>query len=407
MSPRVALLTRALRCGGVSTFLFRLGRELAARGCEVEIVTTEGRGEWFDLAASHGLRPQSIYGAGWNPAGLHARRVGRHLRERDYDAILLNHALHAQVALGMLSDRAFVVPILHNDIEEIVQVGLGNPAAWNVAVAVSPRLLEIARARRPERSSTMIPHGIEIPEEAPVWIERKQEARPLRLAYVGSVEAGRKGVMLLPEILRGARDRGCDAHLAIAGGGPDQRILAGRFTALGLSDRVKWLGIVEPQQIRLLLQDAHILLLPSRHEGFGLVLIEAQAHGCVPIASRLPGITDFAVADGRTGFLVAPDDGAAMVEGIVLLDRDRNAWGSMAREGVEEARTRFPAGRMGEEYMRLILEGLEGRYPLAGRRDRLPSIDRDLLTWRGALPTYLLVALRRARGMLRRFAGFA
>ncbi len=407
MSLRVALVTRALRCGGVSTFLFRLGRELAARGCEVEIVTTEDRGEWFDLAASRGLRAHSVDGAGWNTPGLHARRVGRHLRERDPDAILLNHAFHAQVALGMLSDRAFVVPILHNDIEEILHVGLGNPMAWNVAVAVSPRLLDLARARRPGRPSTMVPHGIEIPEETPDWIERKREARPLQLAYVGSVEAERKGVLLLPEILRGARDRGCDAHLTIAGGGPDQHTLAGRFSALGVSDRVEWLGVVEPRRVDLLLQDAHVLLLPSRHEGFGLVLIEAQAHGCVPIASRLPGITDFAVADGRTGFLVAPGDGAAMVEGIVRLDCDRNMWGTMAREGAEEARVRFPTDRMGEEYMRLILEGLEGRYPLAARRSGLPSIDRDLLTWRDALPPHLLDALRRVRAALRRLAGFA
>jgi glycosyltransferase involved in cell wall biosynthesis len=394
---RVALLTRAVRCGGVSTFLFRLGRELTALGFRVEIVTTEERGEWFDLAAAHGLRPSSIEGARAAPPWMHARRVGHHLRERGDDAILLNHAFHAQAALGMLQDRVFVVPILHNDIEEVVRVGLGNPAAWNVAVAVSPGVQEIARGRRPERPIERIAHGIAIPGETPARIERKREERPLRLAYVGAIEHQRKGVLDLPPILRGLRDRGVEVRLTIAGAGPDRRRLEAGFASAAVGDRVEWLGAVEPSRVREILMDAHILLLPSRHEGFGLVLIEAQACGCVPIASRLPGITDFAIDDGGTGILIDPAGPAGAANAVERLDRDRARWRNMAEAAFERTRERFEVGRMGSDYARLIRQGLDGRYPLARPRSELPPIDRDLLTWRGALPPRLLAALRRLR----------
>jgi glycosyltransferase involved in cell wall biosynthesis len=407
VNPRVALVTRALRCGGVSTFLFRLGRELAARGCDVEIVATEEKGEWFDLAAARGFRVTYVEGATGTPPKIHAAKVGRFLRESRPDVVLLNHAFHAQVALGMLHDSTFVVPILHNDIEDVVHVALGNPAAWNVAVAVSPRMLEIATERRPDRPNRLIAHGIEIPADTPAWIDRKAAARPFHLIYVGSLETGRKGVLALARIAASLPDRGRPFHLTIAGDGPDRWRLAEALQAETSLGSIEWLGAIEPERVRDKLADAHVLLLPSRHEGFGLVLIEAQACGCVPIATRLRGITDFAVEDGRTGRLfdigdagaaaAAATPAAAAAAMIEQLDLDRDAWHAMARTGYDSACERFEISRMGDAYAQLIEDGLAGRYPLPAPRGGLAPIDAEMVTWRDALPPRLLAFLRRVR----------
>jgi len=47
-------------------------------------------------------------------------------------------------------------------------------------------------------------------------------------------------------------------------------------------------------------------------EGLGLVLLEVQANGCVPVATKLPGISDYAVEEGVTGLLTPEGDAAAL-----------------------------------------------------------------------------------------------
>lgn len=397
MNPRVALVTRSLRCGGVSTFLFRLGRELIDHGCTVELVATEERGDWFDLAVSRGFQTTCVEGAATTPVRRHAGKVGAYLRDRNFDAVLLNHAFHAQAALGMLRETTFVAPIIHNDIEEVLRVGLGNPAAWNLAIAVSPRMLELAEGRRPDRPRTLIAHGIEIPSEAPAWIDRKAGASPLQLIYVGSIETERKGVMTLPRIARSLLDRGRRFHLTIVGGGPDTGRLTAGMRDAGCNEMVEWLGTIEPERVRDRLAESHVLILPSRHEGFGLVLTEAQACGCVPIATRLPGITDFAIEDGRTGRLFEVDDAGAAVSMIEQMDAHREGWRAMATSGHEMARERFEVSQMGSAYLQLIEDGLAGRYPLPGPRRERPAVDPEMLTWRDALPPRMLAILRRLR----------
>ena len=55
---------------------------------------------------------------------------------------------------------------------------------------------------------------------------------------------------------------------------------------------------------------AHVLLMPSDMESFGLVALEAMACGVVPVATRVGGVPEL-VTDGEDGYLEAPGDIAA------------------------------------------------------------------------------------------------
>jgi hypothetical protein len=108
-----------------------------------------------------------------------------------------------------------------------------------------------------------------------------------------------KGV---PVLLR-AMARVHGSRLLVAGSGPEEHAYRELATELGIC--VEFFIGVEDEEVRRLYQRAHVLVLPSvtRAEAFGLVLLEAMAAGCVPVASDLPGVREVL---GRIGFTFPP-----------------------------------------------------------------------------------------------------
>ena len=76
------------------------------------------------------------------------------------------------------------------------------------------------------------------------------------------------------------------------------------IVAEGLGHLVEMRGSQPIEAVYQAMQAHHVLLLPSIFEGFPLVIVEAQANGCVPVASHLAGITDMAIEDGVSGLLL-------------------------------------------------------------------------------------------------------
>ena len=75
---------------------------------------------------------------------------------------------------------------------------------------------------------------------------------------------------------------------------------------LGIADKVRFWGFVEKRVARDLIQASDLFVLPTREEGFGLSIAEAQACG-VPVLSSSIQPLDEVVAEGVTGFLLQPD----------------------------------------------------------------------------------------------------
>jgi len=388
---RVALVAYALGCGGVSTFLFRLGRHLSRSGLEVELLTTEEPGVWFDMAADYGLRARHIAGLRERTRVAHTIAVGQALVAGNYDAILLNHVPHAQRSIGMLPDSVLVIPIVHGDDEPIYSVACSNRNAWNILVTPGPKLHAVAQLRVPDRPVVMIPHGVAIPEQKALRIDERGAA-PFRLVFLGRLDETHKGLSLLPAILRICVNRGIDARLTIAGSGPDADALPESFRRAGLEERVDFAGALRPADAYRLLLDSHVLLFPSTREGSPLVPLEAQACGCVPVCSHLRGVTDATLEDRRTGFLVPSGDATAFADAIACLAADRPRWMRIAEAAHAAASSQFRLETMGERYRQLLLDGWSNRYPLRGPRHWHRPVDLDSLLGEG----FLAEGIRRA-----------
>lgn len=85
-----------------------------------------------------------------------------------------------------------------------------------------------------------------------------------------------------------------------------------------LTKNVYLTGFVTDDELTNYYQLADIFVMPSKGEGFGLVFIEAAAHGCAVIAGNKDGSTD-ALRNGELGNLVDPDDAESLYNAILNL----------------------------------------------------------------------------------------
>ena len=106
-----------------------------------------------------------------------------------------------------------------------------------------------------------------------------------------------------------------DLVYLIAGDGPDRPRLEAKAKSLGLGSCVIFAGrIAEDEKVaHYHLADAYVM--PSRGEGFGIVILEAMACGVPALASNKDGGRE-ALLDGKLGLLVDPDDPASVAAGI-------------------------------------------------------------------------------------------
>jgi glycosyltransferase involved in cell wall biosynthesis len=167
-----------------------------------------------------------------------------------------------------------------------------------------------------------------------------------------------KGYDLLVEAYAEVAPRQPDARLEIWGAGPEEASLAAQIERLGLADRVSLRG--ETDKPKEVLQQASIVVLSSRIEGFPNVLLEAMALGRPVVAVDCSYGPAEIVRDGVDGYLVAERDPIALARAIVSLlgsssDRER-----MGRRGTE-VRERFGIDRVMEGWNSLIGTVLESR----------------------------------------------
>jgi glycosyltransferase involved in cell wall biosynthesis len=184
-------------------------------------------------------------------------------------------------------------------------------------------LQQIVDIYQVRRETKLIPLGIERPP-ATTQAARSDFGLPedaFVMVTVGRVVARKATVQLVRALHASALP---SAHLLIVGDGPDAAAVRKAAADAGLAERVHLLGQVSEERKRQVLSIADIFVSASQHEGFGLVFLEAMAHGLPIICYDHGGQTDF-LADGETGFLVPLNDLDRFTRGIVdLHDRSAN-----------------------------------------------------------------------------------
>lgn len=157
------------------------------------------------------------------------------------------------------------------------------------------------------------------------------------IAVVGRLEP-EKGVDLALEALARLLPVRAAAHLIILGGGSQRQALEEQAARLGIKSAVTFTGHVDDVAARLASCD--LLLLPSRWEGFGYVLVEAMLLQRPVVAFGIPAAREI-VEDGVTGLLVPPGDLDGMAHALEQLLGDPFRMERMGRAGRLRAIERF------------------------------------------------------------------
>jgi L-malate glycosyltransferase len=159
-----------------------------------------------------------------------------------------------------------------------------------------------------------------------------------------------KRVLDCIRILREVR-RNEPAHLLMVGDGPERGPAEVLARQLGLERHVTFLG--KQQHVERLLPLAHVLLLPSELESFGLAALEGMACGLPPVATRVGGLPEL-VTEGVDGFLEPVGDISAQAARVVEMLSDERLYASLSGAARRTAESRFCTS--------LIIPKYEGYY---------------------------------------------
>ena len=200
------------------------------------------------------------------------------------------------------------------------------------------RLAALSPADKPVRLNY---HGLALDRFKPLPLMRPRRdgtdaADPVRLLAVGRAVEKKGFDTLLDALAR--LPPGLHWHLTHVGGGPELKRLRARAEALGLVDRIAWLGPRDQAAVLEHYRAADLFTLPCRvaedgdRDGLPNVLVEAQSQGLPCLSTAVGGVPEL-IVDGANGRLVPPDDPDALAAALAQLVRDPDGRRALGRTG--------------------------------------------------------------------------
>ena len=136
-------------------------------------------------------------------------------------------------------------------------------------------------------------------------------------------------------------------ELRIVGEGPLQYDMEVLVEKLGIEEHVRFMGV--RSDIGVAIACAHLLLLPSQEESFGMAALEAMACGVPVVASRVGGLPEV-IDDGRSGLLFPVGNTGEAAEKAVKLLKNPEFYGSILKEALKDAEQKFGMNKIVDQY---------------------------------------------------------
>lgn len=372
-----------------------LARRLRDLGLEVTFVSPPG--SYVEHLKTAGFRwlPWHVHRRSLNPVGevVAVGRLAKLYRHERFRAV--HHFTIKPILYGSVAARLAGVPCVINTF-----TGLG----FLFSEGVEPRMLRVAilpalrralsragtvtvflnpadrerflnaRLSPPDRSLVIGGFGVDVDRFAPG--SAAGDGNPV--ALMAARLLWDKGVAEFVTAARALRAAGVAARFVVAGApdpGNPRSIPAEQLARWEREGPVEFLGVREDMPV--LLNQAHVAVLPSYHEGLPLFLLEAAASGLPLVGTDIPGCR-MVIEPGVNGVLVPPRDVAALTEALGQLLRDDELRRTMGRASRGVAVERFDERLILAQYETLYREmGLLPSPPISSRAapagDKVPA----------------------------------
>ena len=326
--------------GGLEQALLDYAVALTQLGHDVQTVMHPNAALRPALEARVGVPHTLSHAGAWDP--LAAARLRLLLRRLRPD-ISIAHGNRA-VALLRLAGAAPIAAVLAN--YKINCTGL--------AAAFCPTLDLKRHATEqgvPASCAYHIPYMVEMPP-AP---QPRRMREPSVIGTMGRFVA-KKGFDVFLAALGRLRSSGVPFRAVLAGDGPEHATLERLATELGLQDVLSFPGWVTDKAE--FFAGIDLFCLPSHHEPFGIVLIEAMAHAVPIVAADSEGPVEI-LRDNSDGLIVPRGDPARMAQALQALIADRARAERLAANAYRQVLLRYDVPRVGERIDHAVREIVE------------------------------------------------
>ena len=324
--------------GGIQNYLDQLVRHLAG---PVRVVTlapetpdSQGRSAGVTRVSRHRWLGRAGLMAHLNLVAI--LEVVRH-RPRVFMA---GHIVLGPASFACRLLRVPVIAFVYADeVSEKPRLARWSLRAATVVLAISEHAAGLARAVGvPHEKIRIIHPGVTLPIS-----EVREHSWAATVLIVARLVDEYKGHDVLLRAIRLLEERVPLIRLPIVGDGPLRPSLEQLAREIGVEGRVIFHGRVSASELEALYESCDLFVMPSRlsdsggGEGFGIVYMEASAHGLPVIAASEGGAVD-AVLDGKTGLLVDPRSAEAVATAIEEVLTNASLYRSLSAGGLEWAR---------------------------------------------------------------------
>ena len=208
--------------------------------------------------------------------------------------------------------------------------------------AVIPNFVNPPQPEDPD-TSARLRHQLQLKDKRVIFT-------PARLHHVKGLDTALKALSMLPRTY----------VYILAGQGPEEPNLRQQIAQLQLEDRVHLVGWTD--NISQYCQVSEVFLVPSRHEPFGSVLLEAWSHRLPLVSSDSQGATAI-TRQGDTALIFPKNDAAALSKAILQLAEDKTLANHLVQCGYEEYQQNYTAASVMDGYIALYqrMLGTAGR----------------------------------------------
>jgi L-malate glycosyltransferase len=342
---RVLHVIDSFDLGGAQTALLNLLRELDPGRHACEVACMHGRGVFWREFEALGLPVHSLSPSKYAPWYV-PRLLGLITRFRPH--IVHCHLFGSNWIAKPLA-ALFGVPVRVNHDQCNDALRYENRVAfwldrWTnrfsshvCAVSKSTRDFLVRHEALPPDRVSVVYNGVDLHQfQAPATRIRGSEWTVLG---VGRLTA-QKNFSLFLEVIAGLAAAGVPVRARIAGTGPQETELRGQARALGLEERVEFLGHVT--DTAGLYAQADALLMPSRFEGTPLTALEAMAMRLPIVASRLDGLAEI-LDSGKDALLVEPGNREGFVRALDQLWREPAFGEALAGAAYQKVQAEYSA----------------------------------------------------------------